>query len=105
VFGLYSTIDPRLEEQFQQYYKLLGIPENELTADQRGTRERLARELRPHRALGFTRRDQAMYDFIDEYLAKELRTSGAVERRRLKAQTMQKLREIWAEVDVDRLSR
>jgi energy-coupling factor transporter ATP-binding protein EcfA2 len=100
LFGLHSTIDPKLEESFQQYYALLSIPEDSLKPEQRQERERLKQELRPYRALGFTRRDQVMYDFIDQYLAKELTTVGALRRQRLKERTMKELRRIWLEVDV-----
>jgi hypothetical protein len=100
LFGLHSTIDPKLEQRFQQYYALLALPEEDLDTKQKEERERLANELRPYRALGFTRRDQVMYDFIDEYLAKELNTVGAERRQRLKAKTMEQLRRLWAEVDI-----
>ena len=99
LFGLHSTIDPKLEERFQQYYALLAMPE-ELNTKQKQERDRLAKELRSYRALGFTRRDQVMYDFIDEYLAKEGVTVGAARRQRLKAKTMEQLRKLWEEVDI-----
>jgi energy-coupling factor transporter ATP-binding protein EcfA2 len=35
LFGLHSTIDPRLEELFQQYYVLLAIPDGSLRNEQR----------------------------------------------------------------------
>lgn len=100
LFGLHSTIDPKLDRRFQEYYALLAIPEASLDTKQRQDRERLANELRPSRALGFTRRDQVMYDFIDEYLAKEQGTVGAVQRHRLKTRTMEQLRKLWSETDV-----
>lgn len=100
LFGLNSTIDPKVEERFQQYYQLLAIPEDSLSKQHRLDRDRLRKELRPYRALGFTRRDQVMYDFIDKYLAKELITAGAVKRNRLKKETMVELREIWEEIDL-----
>jgi hypothetical protein len=100
LFGLHSTIDPKLEQRFQQYYALLALPDASLDEKQRQERELLAKELRPYRALGFTRRDQVMYDFIDDYLAKELYTVGAAQRLRLKKKTMDQLRKLWAEVDI-----
>jgi hypothetical protein len=70
-FGLGSTIDPRLDKEFQRYYELLA---NAHRSDpEQAEYEGLKSRLDHSSALGFTRRDQLLYELIDEFLADELR--------------------------------
>ena len=50
------------------------------------------------RALGHTRRDQLVYEVIDEYLARDLKTKGVALRRQLRESTKQKVAEIFNQV-------
>lgn len=102
LFGLESTIDPTTEEEFQAYYHLLG--KSKLTAKERKRLEELRVALRPHRALGYTRRDQMLYDMIDTYLAQE-KSKPPKERVKLRAKTMEDLRRAWMDFDFAGLAR
>jgi uncharacterized protein (TIGR02646 family) len=94
IFGLHSTIDPRTEARFVRYYALLA--KQDLTPEELKQRDQLAIELRPQRHLAYTRRDQMMYEAIDEFLAKEAKAPRH-SRLKLKAKTMQKLQDMWNE--------
>jgi uncharacterized protein (TIGR02646 family) len=95
VFGLNSTIDPDIEADFVRYYELLAT--HDLTELQQIQLNSLATKLKPHRHLAYTRRDQMMYDVIDEFLAKEAKHPR---KQKLRKDTMSKLWEIWNETGV-----
>ncbi len=95
VFGLNSTIDPEIEADFVRYYELLS--KHNLTDPEQIQLNNLAIKLKPHRHLAYTRRDQMMYDVIDEFLAKEAKHP---QKQKLKKDTMLKLWEIWNEAGV-----
>lgn len=97
IFGLHSTIDPKIEADFVRYYSLLA--KSNLTTDEEEQKDQLATTLKPHRHLAYTRRDQFMYEIIDQFLAEDAHAPRQV-RQELKSKTMQKLREIWDEVGI-----
>ena len=76
-FGLDSTIDPSVDQMFQRYFGLLRKKPSETTAEGK-EREQLKLQLAPHRGLGYTRSDQAVYALLEEFLA----TEGAQTRKR-----------------------
>lgn len=67
-FGLHTTIDPEIDRQFQEYYDLLATPE--LAPELEERRDWLRAELSRFGVLGYTRRDQLMYEVVDRYLAR-----------------------------------
>lgn len=69
-FGLNSTIDPRVDRLFDEYYQLLAR-KDELDDQQNRRCAELSRQLQRHGILGYTRRDQLVYEAIDEFLAYE----------------------------------
>ena len=91
-FGLHSTIDPEIDAAFQKYYALLerhadGEPEPDELVRLRG---RLSR----HNTIGYTRRDQLLYNFIDDYLA-EHPDATQLEPSELSPETRKELLDIW----------
>jgi uncharacterized protein (TIGR02646 family) len=66
-FGLDSTIDPEIDTVFQYYYYLLA-KEDRTEEEEEQCRE-LRRRLWGYGILGHTRRDQIVYELIDEWLA------------------------------------
>jgi predicted ATP-binding protein involved in virulence len=74
LFGLYTAIDPTRDAQFQEYYRLLAR-ENELNATERARLADLRKDLPPSQIvhlLGDNRREQLIYEAVDQYLAKTL---------------------------------
>ncbi len=71
-FGLATTIDPALDAEFSEYYQLLAMTTAQV--EELGKTDRLA-ELRDRLSgegmLGHTRRDQLIYEAIDQFLAAE----------------------------------
>jgi uncharacterized protein (TIGR02646 family) len=98
LFGLFSTIDPDVDSEFQEYYLLLSKPDSKLTPGEQDRLETLRRGLRRHTRLGYTRRDQLLYEVIDDYLVKELRIDSHDERVKLREETKLKVRDIWERV-------
>ncbi len=98
LFGLSSTIDPLIDEKFHNYYSLLAKSTKaiaEMPEELRNEEiERLKSELSRYNTLGFTRRDQIVYDLVDEYLAKTFRKPKK-EKDVLLKETKRKIFEIW----------
>jgi uncharacterized protein (TIGR02646 family) len=67
-FGLHTTIDPEIDRQFQEYYDLLATPD--LAPELEVRRDWLRDQLSRFGVLGYTRRDQLMYEVVDRYLAR-----------------------------------
>jgi len=95
-FGLDTTIDPDVEQQFLQYYKLIRDPAPaDPAAEER--RKSLRASLSQHGILGYTARDQLIYDAIDQFLAKSPQLEP--ESRRLqRQQTLDAVVDIWRNV-------
>jgi uncharacterized protein (TIGR02646 family) len=69
LFGLYSTIDPQHDADFQKYYSLLA--EKNPTIAQRAELSELEQKIPLTGILGDNRRDQLMYQFLDQVIARE----------------------------------
>jgi uncharacterized protein (TIGR02646 family) len=69
-FGLDTTIDPDTDRLFQRYYEILAKGTNASTVEQTERRQ-LELKLAPHRGLGYTRSDRAVYELVDQFLAQE----------------------------------
>lgn len=96
-FGLATTIDPDLDRRFQAYYRLLAMdPQERAEAGLDDMLAELRREVEEHGepVLGFTRRDQLVYEAIDEFLSEERKLSP-VQRRQRREETLAKVQDIW----------
>src|SRR5205823_5543010 len=93
LFGLESTIEPEVDDKFQRYYKMLE-------SGKTGTAEyeRLRAELSGHGILGYTRRDQLIYDVLDQYLSREMKLA-AKERSKLRKSTLKRVAAIWTRIE------
>ncbi|HEY7500382.1 MAG TPA: AAA family ATPase [Vicinamibacterales bacterium] len=89
-FGLNSTIDPAVDNLFEEYYKLLALRQRDTAQEARLAQ--LKGELDAYRVLGANKRDRMMLEAIDAYLAEE--RAGTDGRPTLEA-TKKKLVEIW----------
>jgi uncharacterized protein (TIGR02646 family) len=98
LFGLHSTIDPEIDSQFAEYYSLLAKPEQQRSMNEKRRLELLKKMLLKHNRLGYTRRDQLVYEIIDECLALEAQEEAKDKRHELREETKQKVRDIWARV-------
>lgn len=103
-FGLGTTIDPGIERLFSEYYQLLSL-KDDISAPQKRRRNALKHQLRKRGVLGYTRRDQLVYEAIDEYLA-EVRSHPTTansrtaarrkkEREKREAEVKQRVVELW----------
>lgn len=92
LFGLYTTLDESTDAEFREYYALLAKAKR--TARDRREIEKKKEKLSRHGVLGYTRRDQLIYEFLDDFLAKEM-TKTPLARQRLKERTRQKVLAIW----------
>ncbi len=94
-FGLDTTIDPDVEKEFARYYALIRKPV--LTAAEETAREELRASLSTQGILGYTARDQLVYDAIDTFLAgaqgKDPKT-----RRRDREEVLKNVADIWRNV-------
>jgi len=95
-FGLNSTIDPELDEQFNEYYQLLAV--HKRTQDQEKRLDELKAQLDQYRVFGNTRRQRLAMEAIDEYLALEPEIVSLDQRSDLKEETKRKVADMWAQV-------
>ena len=95
-FGLNSTIDPDLDDQFTEYYQLLAVRER--TKDQDERLRELKSQLDQHRVFGSTRRERLALEAVDQFLAEEPEIVSLNERKDLKDETRRKVAEMWSKV-------
>lgn len=91
-FGLFSTIEPEVDREFMEYYRLLALQAP--TEDDARKRDALKVKLSRHGVLGYTRRDQLVYEAIDDYLAH----GGAKSLESLPPGKKEEIRAIWDRV-------
>ena len=97
LFGLSSTVDPELDEMFEEYYRLLAA--RELNDLERARLEELTSQLERYDVLGTTRRERMALEAIDSYLAEETAIVDPEERQELKQETREKVKDIWSAME------
>lgn len=99
LFGLESTIDPVVNEKFFNYYQLLANSTesaNTLSPEERKSKlAGLKHELQKYNTLGFTRRDQMVYELIDEYLSENPLKPVDPGQSALREDTKRRVFELW----------
>lgn len=90
LFGLHSTIDPEIHFEFQRYYELLRNENMKETEEIIRLRGRLSK----HNTVGYTRRDQLLYDVIDKFIASHP-DNHAQSDRLLDEPTRRRIQEMW----------
>ena len=92
IFGLHSTIDPALDEKFEEYLQLKSQPMSDVN---KAKISNLEADLRKEGVLGKDRRERMMLEVIDTYLSDERHMTEAVDRETSKQETMDLLTSIW----------
>lgn len=110
LFGLHTTLDPVLDQKFSNYYDLLAKPEKDLKKNEATDLKKLRAELPPVRMvrlLGDNRREQLIYEVMDQYLANGLvhRNADAAEKLRsdmkgLRESVKLKIANIWKDTTI-----
>ncbi len=97
-FGLESAIDPVVDARFVCYYELRK--KRNRTEDEQAELEELDYDLnqRLRPVLGYTRRDQLVFEAIDEFLA-ERHQMTPDQRREKRRQTVDKVKHLWEDLD------
>ncbi|PFD04500.1 AAA family ATPase [Bacillus cereus] len=95
-FGLNDTLDPKVNSDFKEYYRLLGL--NNRNYDEEEQLKALKERLITNDYLGKTPREQMLYEVIDEYMA-ETQYNPLNKLVNLKNETKKKLREIMTSVE------
>lgn len=94
-FGLNSTIDDELEKEFNEYYSLLGMRDNNLTSKEKTRLEELKSLLKDKKHLGDSLREELAFYAIDKLLAREKMNSSQTPIEDLKEETISILQELW----------
>jgi hypothetical protein len=84
-FGLYFTIDPQIEAEFNEYYRLLALRNRSQVQRQRLAE--LEKKLAPIDLPGTTRRERMLLKVIDKYLAEGERHADPSVRAALRGST------------------
>jgi uncharacterized protein (TIGR02646 family) len=93
-FGLDSTIDPEIDQLYQEYYRLKSA--TSLTNAEAEQLRGLEQEVDAHRALGRSRQERLMLEALDEWAARERVTVEPQLRAELSDETKLKVADIWA---------
>jgi uncharacterized protein (TIGR02646 family) len=92
-FGLNSTIDPAIEDKFEQYYQLLALRKR--SQAQEDLLAKLKTEMSELELLGTTQREQLMLEATDEFLAKARKSPRTIDPQTLKDKTRKKIESMW----------
>jgi hypothetical protein len=95
-FGLYSTLDPDLEAEFERYYELLAARGRSVGEDLELMR--LREDLAGKKQLGQTRRERLALEAVDEHLAQERWAESARDLRVLPEAARRSVRELLERV-------
>jgi predicted ATP-binding protein involved in virulence len=96
VFGLDSTIDPETEALFDEYYYLISHPQ---TDTDRARIAELRERLADRESLGRNARENLMLEAAQKFL-KETEDRPPLDMNRLRAETVQTLRDMFADVSL-----
>lgn len=94
-FGLSSTIDPKIEEDFEEYYDLLARDKS-LNKDEQNRLEYLKTELGKSERFGDTDREQLYYEVIDKVLA-ERKSQDQLKEISMREDILQRINKILGE--------
>lgn len=87
-FGLFSTVDPEIENKFKEYYELLY--KNDSSKVEKEKLTSLKDELRLRNHLGDSLREELLYVAIDTILAEHQRTEQSFSRIKVEKQVKEK---------------
>ncbi|WP_282019109.1 retron system putative HNH endonuclease [Salegentibacter mishustinae] len=93
-FGLYSTVDPEMEEEFKEYYELLYKPKGSLNKSEEKRLNILKKQLRDKNHLGDSLREELLYMAIDEILAKQKISEKPFQRKEVEEEVKEKAIEL-----------
>jgi uncharacterized protein (TIGR02646 family) len=93
-FGLFSTVDPDMEEDFKEYYDLLYKGKDSLNYNEKHRFLNLKKELREKNHLGDTLREELLYTAIDEILAKHKKSEKTFSRKEVEKEVKVKAIEL-----------
>lgn len=96
LFGLSTALDPDTEEQMNTYYELLA--KQTLTDDEERELIDLRDSVGGKGVLGSTRRDQMIYEVVDQYVATARTLTDRDERRELSDETKRQVADIWESI-------
>ena len=95
LFGLNTSLDPKTEKLFNEYYKLLALPDQDRTPEVTKRIDTLKGELNSkNQKMGKNPREQFVYEVIDKALADQ-KEKPASELPALTPDTISSLAEIW----------
>ena len=93
IFGLRSTVDPELEEEYNRYYELRA--QHERTEEEEEEMKRLQAELNPDMLVGETLVDNLVYSAIQEKYNEYQQEKNLDNLRQLKEDTLSAVQKLW----------
>jgi uncharacterized protein (TIGR02646 family) len=100
-FGLINTWDPETERKYEDYYTLLAKPDDNKNAGDIEKINELSKELANKEMIGPTPQMQVLYKVVNETYAKNLREDGFKTREELKAETVDQVKSILDDKNLD----
>lgn len=97
-FGLNSTIHPKMDRLFNEYYRLLAIPDQVRTTEEMNRITELQPEINKHNHLGNSLREELAYFVIDELLAKKIKNQNT-SRASLEGEILARVQKMWKSLE------
>ncbi len=98
-FGLNSTLDPKTEAIFKEYYEILAKDETIRTEKENIRLHELNVLVPKIKHLGDNLRDELVYYVIDELLAKKVKKDGFKIKEELKEEARKKVENLWKSIN------
>lgn len=101
-FGLKSTIDPKTEEIFEEYYTILALDESDRTDEQRNRLLELEKLIPKIKHLGDTPREEIISYVVDELLAKKARSKEFKTVEKIKPEALKRVESLWKIISTEK---
>lgn len=101
-FGLRSTIDPEIEAQFDEYFRLKALRTR--TPEEEARLQELVPVLEPLRVIGETPAERLALEAAERHLSEYRATKGPLEASQVRESALNELQAIWAETAPERFS-
>jgi predicted ATPase len=94
LFGLINTLDEETEKKYEEYYRLLSIPDEQRTAVQQEQIRGYTQTLSKKELMGSSPKDQVLFEIVSETWGNKITQEGFKTVTELKEETISEVKEI-----------
>lgn len=101
LFGLIDTFDRETQQEYDDYYRLLSVPDQERSEEEQQRILAYAQRLGEKEVIGSTPQVQALYQVINETFAKKIEANGFKTIKDIKQETVEEVKSLIAKKKLD----